>query len=366
MARILVVDDEPDLEALVLQRFRRQIRAGDYDFLFASDGNDALVKLEAHPDVDLVLTDINMPGMDGLTLLQHLEAFRTRLKAVIVSAYGDMENIRTAMNRGAFDFVTKPVNFQDLERTVEKTLQELAFMREAVEMRQRAEHARENLARYFAPSMVETLIAMDDPFGRPREHEIAVLFADIVEFMQICREETPEVIFTLLREFLGRMAEDVLRQGGTLDKFMGDGLMATFGTPLAGEHDATNAFHCALAMQAEVARFNEIRQSDGKSPVNLAVGVHYGPVLMGNIGNARRMEFAVIGDTVNITNRIEHLSRSLGAPLVFSDALVARLKVENPGGLPEFDHLADRGPQALKGRLEAMRVWTLDSSWTLG
>lgn len=245
-ARILVVDDEPDLETLVRQRFRRQIRDGAYDFLFASDGNDALAKLEQNPDVDLVLTDINMPGMDGLTLLQHLDAFRSRMKSVIISAYGDMENIRTAMNRGAFDFVTKPVDFKDLERTVERTLQDLALMREAVEMRQRAEKARENLARYFPPGMVDTLIAMDDPFGSPREHKVAVLFAGIVEFMQICREETPEVIFTLLREFLGRMAQDVLQQGGTLDKFMGDGLMATFGTPLAGPADATNAVRCAL------------------------------------------------------------------------------------------------------------------------
>lgn len=358
-ARILVVDDEPDLEALVRQRFRRQIRGGDYDFLFASDGHDALARLAEHDDVDLVLTDINMPGMDGLTLLQHLEGFGSRLKSVIVSAYGDMENIRTAMNRGAFDFVTKPVDFQDLERTVEKTLRELRLLREAVEMRRQAERARENLARYFPPSMVDTLVGMDEPFASPREHEVAVLFADIVEFMQICREETPDVIFGLLREFLGRVAQEVLEQGGTLDKFMGDGLMATFGTPIAGPHDASNAFRCALAMRAEVARFNEGRIAAGRLPVNLAVGVHYGPVLMGNIGGAARMEFAVIGDTVNIANRIEHMARALQAPLVFSDALVRRLRSENPDGLPELEQLADRGEQALKGRLEPMRVWTL-------
>lgn len=358
-ARILVVDDEPDLEALVLQRFRRKIRGGEYDFLFASDGHDALAKLAANQDVDLVLTDINMPGMDGLTLLQHLEGFRTRLKAVIVSAYGDMENIRTAMNRGAFDFVTKPVDFHDLELTVEKTLRDIALMREAIAARREAERARENLSRYFPPSMVQTLIAMDDPFGTPREHAVAVLFADIVEFMQICREETPEVIFGLLRDFMGRIAQDVLRQGGTLDKFMGDGLMATFGTPLAGPQDATNAFRCALAMREEVARFNTERQEAGRTPVNLSVGVHYGPVLMGNIGGSARMEFAVIGDTVNIASRIEHMSRSLQAPLVFSQDLVDRLRAENPEGLPELEALSDRGPHQLKGRPEPVRLWTL-------
>ena len=114
-ARILVVDDEPDLEALVLQKFRRQIREGTMSFLFARDGVEALAALKANADVDLVITDINMPRMDGLLLLQKLQEGEKRVSAIIVSAYGDMANIRTAMNRGAFDFVTKPIDFGDLE-----------------------------------------------------------------------------------------------------------------------------------------------------------------------------------------------------------------------------------------------------------
>src|SRR5215217_1835993 len=121
-ATILVVDDEPDLEALVLQKFRRQIRDGTVSFLFAHDGVEALAALEENRDTDLVVSDINMPRMDGLTLLARLQQADEKLSTVIVSAYGDMANIRTAMNRGAFDFLTKPIDFADLETTIQKTM----------------------------------------------------------------------------------------------------------------------------------------------------------------------------------------------------------------------------------------------------
>ena len=129
--RVLVVDDEPDVEVMLRQRLRRRVRSGELDLIFANDGNDALSKLATSGAVDLVLTDINMPGMDGLTLLSHLTPLRFETKTVVVSAYGDMKNIRTAMNRGAFDFITKPIEFDDLERTIERTADEVSVLRRA-------------------------------------------------------------------------------------------------------------------------------------------------------------------------------------------------------------------------------------------
>src|ERR1700740_3023189 len=126
---ILVVDDEPDLETLVQQKFRRQIRDGEVSFLFARDGVEALNLLDSRDTVDMVLTDINMPRMDGLTLLQKIQEADDQLSTVIVSAYGDMANIRTAMNRGAFDFLTKPIDFVDLETTIYKTLRHIEKLR---------------------------------------------------------------------------------------------------------------------------------------------------------------------------------------------------------------------------------------------
>ena len=130
---ILVVDDEPDLALLIRQKFRKRIRSGEWSFHFAHNGVEALSTIEHHPEILVLLTDINMPEMDGLTLLDHLSRSDHLLKSVVVSAYGDMANIRTAMNRGAFDFVTKPVDFEDLEVTVEKTLKEVIAYKEALE-----------------------------------------------------------------------------------------------------------------------------------------------------------------------------------------------------------------------------------------
>ena len=130
-ARILVVDDEPDLEALIQQKFRHQIRDGAVSFLFATDGVEALAVLKANRDVDMVVADINMPRMDGLSLLQKLQESEEKLSTIIVSAYGDIANIRTAMNRGAFDFLSKPIDFLDLETTIAKTIRHIEVLRDA-------------------------------------------------------------------------------------------------------------------------------------------------------------------------------------------------------------------------------------------
>lgn len=136
-AKILVVDDEPDLEPLMLQRMRRYIRKGIYDFMFARNGADALRQLEEDPSIEIVLSDINMPEMDGLAMLEQIPQINPNVRAVVVSAYGDMKNIRTAMNRGAFDFVTKPVDFRDLQITIERTLVNTRQWKEALSYRDR-------------------------------------------------------------------------------------------------------------------------------------------------------------------------------------------------------------------------------------
>ena len=133
--KILVVDDEPDLEPLMLQRMRRYIRRGVYEFVFAHDGVEALETLDMDEGIDMVLSDINMPKMDGLTLLEKIPDVAPDIRAVIISAYGDMKNIRIAMNRGAFDFVTKPVDFDDLKFTIDRTLQHIREWREALSAR---------------------------------------------------------------------------------------------------------------------------------------------------------------------------------------------------------------------------------------
>ena len=133
--KILVVDDEPDVEPLVLQRMRRDIRSRKYEFVFAHNGVEAVELLNKDEDIDMVISDINMPQMDGLTLLEQISEINPNIRSIIVSAYGDMKNIRTAMNRGAFDFVTKPLDFGDLRVTIERTLRHMEEWREALSSR---------------------------------------------------------------------------------------------------------------------------------------------------------------------------------------------------------------------------------------
>jgi signal transduction histidine kinase len=149
-SRILVVDDEADVELLINQQFRRQVRAGELSFSFARNGEQALAMLQKNAGFDLMLLDINMPVMDGLTLLGRLRERRAQVRSIIVSAYGDMPNIRAAMNRGAFDFVTKPIDMVDLNATVRKALDEIAKQHEIESRRVAAEQARTHLTHFLA------------------------------------------------------------------------------------------------------------------------------------------------------------------------------------------------------------------------
>jgi adenylate cyclase len=193
-ARILVVDDEPDLEALIRQKFRHQIRDGAISFLFARDGVEALTMLGTNQDIDLVVTDINMPRMDGLSLLQKLQENEEKLSTIIVSAYGDMSNIRTAMNRGAFDFLTKPIDFLDFETTITKTIRHIGILRDAQRRLVEAERAHASLSRYFSPNLAERLASDTDTIDLGgQRREIATLFTDIASFTALVETLEPDV-----------------------------------------------------------------------------------------------------------------------------------------------------------------------------
>ena len=162
--KILVVDDEPDLEHLVRQRMRREIRSGQYSFMFAQNGVEALEVLSEEQDIDMVLTDINMPRMDGLTLLEQIPKVDPNIRSVIVSAYGDMKNIRTAMNRGAFDFITKPIDFEDMKVTIQRTLHHLELWRGALESRDKLVALQNELS--VANKMQQSILPTSFPTGR--------------------------------------------------------------------------------------------------------------------------------------------------------------------------------------------------------
>jgi adenylate cyclase len=357
-AKILAVDDEADFELLLRQRFRRQIRDGEYAFRFARHGEEALAVLAGEPDIELLLLDINMPVMDGLTLLARLHEQEAEVRAVIVSAYGDMTNIRTAMNRGAFDFVTKPFDMRDLEITIRKTLTDIARLKDLERRRAAAERARANLSRYFSPNLVPLLAERDEPLGPVRRETVAVLFADIVGFTRMAERMAPEAVVTMLREFHERMTAEIFACVGTVEKYIGDAILAIFGLPQASAEDPGNALLCADRMLAALADWNRERESWGEPPLAIGIGLNYGPAVVGDVGSERSLSFAVIGDTVNTASRLEALTRSLKCALVVGNSVVEAVRsAPSPATTALLARLEDKGEQPLRGRSEPVRIW---------
>ena len=348
-ATILVVDDEPDLEALVLQKFRRQIRDGTVAFVFAHDGIEALQSIEQHPDVDMVVCDINMPRMDGLTLLQKLQEADDKKSTIIVSAYGDMNNIRTAMNRGAFDFLTKPIDFSDLELTIDKTIRHVVMMRETRRRQAEAERAHASLSRYFSPQVAARLASESDNTGMEvHRRDVAAIFTDITSFTSLVETAEPEVLGALLNEYVGGMTDVIFAHEGTVAKIIGDAIHILFNAPGDQPDYATRAIVCAHDLDVWAEAFRERWKAKGVNFGVTRIGVHAGPALVGNFGGSRFFDYTAYGDTINIAARLETANKYLGTRICVSAA--AADGADNFRGRPVGDLL-------LRGRSEPLRAY---------
>ncbi len=344
---ILVVDDEPDLEALIVQKFRRQIRNGEVRFHFARDGIEALEVLAQHREVDLVLSDINMPRMDGLKLLEQLQQGEWQVSTIVVSAYGDMANLRTAMNRGAFDFVMKPIDFADLEATIAKTLRHLENIREALRRQREAERAHASLSRYFSPNLAERIVEDGASLAGERR-EIATLFTDISGFTNLVESLDPPLVGTLLNAYLAGMTEIVFAHEGTLAKIVGDALHVLFGAPADQPDQATRAVACSLELDAFAQNFRGQWRSQGTEIGPTRIGLHSGPAIVGNFGGTRFFDYTAYGDTVNVAARLETANRAIGTRICASSDIA---------GLAESFCGRPVGDLVLKGRREPMRTF---------
>jgi adenylate cyclase len=326
VARIMVVDDEPDVEALVSQRFRREIRKGELEFVFAHDGQEALDLLGSDPDVLMVLSDINMPKMDGLTLLGHLEERHQELKTVVVSAYGDMDNIRTAMNRGAFDFVTKPIDFSDLDTTIRKTLSYVHLHSELQKQKAEAELARASLSRYFSPSVAEALssgVQELKPGGK--RQEATFLFTDLAGFTPLVESTDPDVIVTLLNGYLDGVAKIIFRHEGTVMKVIGDAIHAIFGAPVKQPDHAARAVTCAMEIDEFAEQFKAQWCAKGVNLGSTRIGINTGDAIIGNFGGDSFFDYTAYGDAVNTAARLETANKTLGTRICVSESVVARI-----------------------------------------
>ncbi|MBK6966111.1 MAG: response regulator [Bacteroidales bacterium] len=342
MAKILVVDDETDLEILIRQKFRKKIREGEYEFVFAINGRHALEQLQLHPNVDLVLSDINMPEMDGLTLLTRLNEQHTILKSVIVSAYGDMDNIRTAMNRGAFDFVTKPVNFEDLELTIDKTY------RHVLQLKQTMQAIKENniLKMYVDETVLNFMGSreFESSLIANETIEATIAFIDICSFTTISENEPPDMVVKLLNNYFDVMVTEIIAQGGYVDKFIGDAIMAVF----RGDYHLDRAIDACLAVIVRVESLPAISDHVSFKP-NVSIGINSGEMISGNIGSAslRRLDYTVIGDVVNTAQRLQ--SAAQPGQIIIEENAYQQIK--------ESFTCRKVGEVSLKNKLKALTIY---------
>ena len=341
-SRILVVDDEPDLEQLIVQRFRRQVRDGSYSFVFAQDGVLALAELDKDPSIDMVVSDINMPRMDGLTLLGKIQEREQNVATIIVSAYGDISNVRTAMNRGAFDFVMKPIDFADLEATIAKTLHSVDINRGFQRRQQEAERARAQLSRYFSPSLADSLTGVE--LGAERR-VITSMFTDIEGFTTLAESLEPSLIGPLLNEYLTGMTEIVFDHGGTLVKIIGDALNVLFGAPTEQHDHAARSVACAMDLDAHAEAFRTRWLERNVIFGRTRIGINTGSALVGSFGGGRFFDYTAYGDTINIAARLEAANKQLGTRVLVSGSVAERI--------PDFRG-RPVGQVILRGRNEAL------------
>ncbi|WP_233561104.1 protein kinase domain-containing protein [Sorangium cellulosum] len=317
--KILVVDDEPDIHLLMKLQFRQQLRDGVYELVFAEHGERALEELRRNPDIDIVLTDINMPVMDGLTLLGHIPEVNPMAKTVIVSAYGDMANIRHAMNQGAFDFLFKPIDFEDLEATIQKTIRHVA------EQRKNARSDEENalLRRFTSASLVERVRALGPSAALASEaSDATVAVVGVFQFTPVTTARPAGEAIRLLNANFEVILPELVTREGMVDKFFGDAVMTVY----RGPDHVDRALAACLAVRTQLAAL--VQRAGAGSPYaqGVCIGLATGRVLSAGVGSQAcgQLDYATVGEAVDIA---AHLARAALPGEILADARVREAAV---------------------------------------
>ncbi|MEO8150104.1 MAG: adenylate/guanylate cyclase domain-containing protein [Bacteroidia bacterium] len=358
--KILVVDDEPDLELLITQKFRSKIREGELHFDFAGNGAIALDKIISNTSFDLIFTDINMPVMDGLTLLARIKEQELINKTIVVSAYGDIANIRLAMNRGAFDFVTKPIDLADLETTMYKAIHELDIFRQGLEAKinldrtmrekeiallEKAEAQREALENLqekeklilHQNEMLEQKveertrelmlekkksdelllnILPDETAQELKEtgtakaknyHSVSVLFTDFKGFTAISEKLSPEELVAEINYCFSAFDNIIQKYDIEKIKTIGDAYMCAGGLPIANESHPVDLVKAAIEIRSFMLQHLMEKEKLKEITFEIRIGINTGPVVAGIVG-LKKFAYDIWGDTVNIASRMESTS----------------------------------------------------------
>ncbi len=346
---ILVVDDDLVNRTLLA----RTLTAAGHEVRTARNGREALELLHAEPS-DVVLLDIVMPELDGVSVLEQMKADASLrdIPVIMISALDDFESVVRCIELGAEDYLMKPFNPVVLRARINAGLnQRLLHQLERARVR-------DVFARFLPESIVDEVLVRTDGDVRIGGVRLigTVLFTDIRGFTPFAERTSPERVIEVLNHFLSEMSDAVLDNGGTLVSYLGDGLLAVFGAPIECSDHADRALAAAREMfRLRLPRFNDWlgEQHDGAA-FSIGVGVSSGPLMSGNVGSERRLEYTAIGDTVNIASRIESHTKEVGQSVLVSDS--TRDLLTGPNDLTYIGELT------LRGRTAPTRLWGLEEA----
>jgi len=369
-ANILIVDDT-EVNRNVLHDL---ILTLGHTPILAENGLSALARIRKHPP-DLVLLDILMPEMDGYEVLNHMKDDNSlrHIPVIMISALDEMESVVRCIEKGADDYLTKPFNptllkarisaclekkdLRDKEEDYRRQIEDYNLNLEERVQKQvqeiiSAQRARENLSRYLSPGIVDAVLKSKKEIKLGGERRKAtILFTDIRGYTRLSQKMDVDEIVEMLNEHFTVMTEIIFQYKGTLDKFIGDSVMAVFGAPFSSAKDEYHAVIAAQEMQQATIRRGEIRKQKGKVPLHIGIGINTGVVISGNIGSLKRMDYTVIGDTVNIASRLQGIAK--GGEIVIGEITYQAVKDEF-----EFE---DIGEVSLKNSFHPVRCYRLNT-----
>jgi class 3 adenylate cyclase len=322
---LLVVDDEKDVEVLFRLRFRKELRDHQLNLRFECDPRAALALIQQDEDIDVLVTDLNMPDMHGLELIEQVSRLRHSLKIIVLTAYGDLANIRAAMMQGAFDFQVKPLEVEDLRATIKRAAELVRTLRAGREAARKAQeldrHSRfveEVFGRYVSADVRTHLLSSPEGFRKSERRVLTAMSADVRGFTALADLVTPEQALAALNGYLETASDVIFRHNGTINEIMGDGLLVFFGAPVPDERSAEHAVAAAIELQLAMSELNAASRSRGLPELTIGVGVHTGEALVGTIGSRHRQKYTAIGRTINLVSRIE--AQTYGGQILVSEA----------------------------------------------